>query len=321
MTAVLEWLDGLATERCDVQIIRLLRAMLSFRPDRRPNAEQVWKTLTTCTNNVPLGNNYFCGPCCMPLLREDPLLKADPGVPPSETKYASSLSLLDRKPVSRDLSFKTKFDKDEQVNVDWKRNLRHWDHSILDAVQSGTHPDLLARKRITSSGHDGGSCKAKNEAEILSQVKHPNIVKLHGTYQQGNVFTLLFEPAADHDLRSYLEIAELQIKQNRLADEDFEFMTRSFECLADALACVHAAGYDHGDISPENILVHHRRIYLSKFSFGLRLNIQAKGGGPSNHRHHRFRNAFGNLSLRGRGDGQPPTDSERQQRQQVSTSS
>ena len=318
MPAVLEWLDDLATEQCDVQIIRLLRAMFSPQPDQRPNAEQVWKVLTTCTHSSDISTIYFCGPCCMPLLREDPLLKLEPGVDPSQTMYAPSFASNNTTPVSTDLSFKTKYGKDLQLDVCWIRNLRHWSRSMLDVVQVGKHIHLLARKRIVSSGDDAGSIIAENEAEILRKVQHRHIVKLHGTYRQGDVFTLLFDPAANHDLRSYLELVERHsIQKSKLPIDILEFMTRSFGCLANALACVHAAGYDHGDIRPENILVHDKRIYLSKFSFGLKLDTGTSDRGPSYPELHRFIDLFGKLSLGRWGESQTPASTERQQRQQV----
>ena len=85
--AVIEWLDELATERCDVQIKRLLRSMLHIQPDQRPSAEQVWKELTTCSSGT---GRHFCGPCCMPLQYNDPLLVESADVHPSEIAYASS---------------------------------------------------------------------------------------------------------------------------------------------------------------------------------------------------------------------------------------
>ena len=318
--AVLTWLDDLATERCDVQIIRLLRTMFSIQPSHRPNAEQVWKTLTTITKTSLFPAIYFSGPCCMPLLHEDPLLKTDPCVAPSQTKYSSSMPLLEATPVSRDLYFKNKYDKGQRFDVEWKRNLRHWNFSILDVVQDGSRPYPLARKRIKSSGDDEGSFLAKNEAEILRKVKHRNIVTLHGTYCHGDQLTLLFEPAADHDLRSYLELTELYSNRGKELFVDLDFMTRSFGCLANALACVHEAGYDHGDIRPENILVHEGKIYLSKFSFGLKWDIGTNDSQPSNQQPYRFKDLFGKLSLRSLGEGQTPAVTGRQQRQQVKIS-
>ena len=319
MSAVLKWLDDLATERCDVQIVRLLRDMFSIKPSHRPNAERVWKVLTTITTFSSYSAIYFCGPCCMPLQHGDRLLETDLHVDPSQTKYISSLQLRDPTPVSKDLHFKDKYDKDQQLDTSWIRNLRHWNYSILDVVQIGNNPHPLARKRIQSKGNDEGFVIAKNEAEILRnvKVKHRHIVSLYGTYQHGDVLTLLFNPAADHDLRSYLELAETCSNQKERAPVDLDFMTRSFGCLANALACVHAAAYDHGDIRPENILVHAGRIYLSKFSFGFKSTKEKKA---NNQQLYRVMKNVGRLSIGGSEGTQTSASTGCQQRREVRTS-
>ena len=203
----------------------------------------------------------------------------------------------------------------------YNTNLSHWSRSTLEVVQDGKHPHFLALERIVSLGDDEGSCVAKNEADILRNVKHRHIVTLYGTYRRGDVFTLLFEPAADHGLRSHLEFAELYSNQKSKLPVALDFMTKSFGCLANALACVHADGYDHGDIRPENILVHNHRIYLLKFSFGLESDIGKRDRRPSYEQLHRFMDLCGKLSLRMQGESQTPAGTERQQLQQVITSS
>ena len=307
MSAVLEWLDKLTTERCDVQIVRLLRQMLDFEPKLRPNAEQVWKSLTTITTSSAGPATYFCGPCCMPLVHGDPQLKIDI----ANDSY-SSTPTDGATPVSRDLEFRDKYNRDEQFDISWKRNLRQWDYAILDAVLVGDYPHILARKRIISTANGEGSAMAQHEADILRNVKHRHIVTLYGTYQCGDVLTLLFEPAADHDLRSYLELAEPRSSRRVIVDVDF--MKTSFLCLADALAKVHEAGYDHGDIRPDNILVHNGRIYLSKFSFGLK---------SKDHRRASFQGVlrmFDRLSVARSEDTPTSASAGRLQREEVRTS-
>ena len=315
ISAVFEWLDGLTTERCDVQIIRLLHQMLSFEPERRPNAEQIWKSLTTVTTSSSGPATYFCGPCCMPLVHGDPLSKIDTRVDLSQTEYSSSPSTHGATPVSRDLEFKDKYSRDQQPDITWKRNLRHWDYAILDAVLVGDNPHFLARKRIIPTANGEGSAMAQHEAEILRNVKHRHIVTLYGTYQHEDVLTLLFEPAADHDLRSYLELAES--RQRRKVNVDVDFMKTSFWCLADALAKVHEADYDHGDIRPENILVHNGRTYLSKFSFGLKSQSQRRASFQGVRR---FMDMFDRLSLARPEDTPASASAGRLQREEVRTS-
>ena len=288
---VIKWLEDLATERCDVQIVRLLRSMLHLQPAQRPQAEHVWKTLTACSS---ISKRHFCGPCCMPLLYNDPLLTEKVDTHPSEIDYASSRRVQGIVPIPRDTYFQTSYDRDQELGLDWVRCVQHWDRSTLDVVCGEEYPHHLARKTITAGENDKGYEYAQNEAEILRNVKHRHIVTLHGTYRQGDSYALLYEPAANFDLRSYMELAELEMMRARDLPIDISFLNTTFGCLADALACVHTAGYDHGDIRPGNILVDNDRIFISGFTFGLKTH-RARGG--SNGQRHRFIDIFGRLGL------------------------
>ncbi len=268
----------------------------------RPNAKQVWKILTYCTSDSGL---YFCGPCCMPLHRDDPLLRVDADTDPSQTKYATSESTQNTSPLPGDLTFKEKYGAGQGPRLKWVRNLRHWDHAILDVVKSES-AHSHTRKRIFLQGNAQGSERAKNEAAILKRVKHRHIVVLRSTYEHLNIMTLHFVPAADFDLRSFLELIELRVMRNRGHSKDFqlqkdlELLTEGFGCLSGALADIHKNGYDHGEIRPENILVHDNRIFISKISFGLKCGGSAKGSSSDSFLQ-RFVNAVGALDLGSRG--------------------
>ncbi|MCJ1381953.1 hypothetical protein MMC17_005065 [Xylographa soralifera] len=145
--AVIVWLEKLATERSDVQIVRLLRSMLD-KPDRRPDAEHVWKVLTTCTTGERI---VFCGPCCMLHVHDDPFLTNNPEIDLSEAMYDSDSSMARVARVSTDLYFDKQYGNTQQLDLYWIRNLRHWSHSILDVVKDGEHFNLLARKRLQAS--------------------------------------------------------------------------------------------------------------------------------------------------------------------------
>lgn len=297
---VLVWLDSLANERCDVQIVRLIRDMMRSSYEDRPTAKQVWERLTTYTSDSGL---YFCGPCCMPLHRDDPLLHADADTDPSQTQYATSESTQHTRPVPHDLTFEVQYEAGQGPRLKWLRNLRQWDHATLDVVKSNS-PYPHARKRIFLPGNARGSDRARNEAEILRKVKHRHIVALRSTYEQsGFIMTLHFKPAADFDLRSFLELIEVRVMRNQGHSKDFQlqkdldFLTESFGCLSGALAEIHENDYDHGEIGPDNILVHDNRIFISKFSFGLKCG----GSATRDNFLHRFINAFGALDFGSRG--------------------
>lgn len=206
---VLDWLEDLANERCDVQIVRLIRGMMESQYEKRPTAKQVWGSLTICTSG---SNLYFGGPCCMPLRGGDPLLRANAGTDPSQTEYATWESTQSASlPV--ELGFKVRYAVDQGPRLTWVRNLRHWDHATLDVVKDDS-AHSHARKRIFLPGNAQGSDRAKNEVAILRKVKHRHIVALRSTYEHPDIMTLHFEPAAKYDLRSFLELIEVRVKRN-----------------------------------------------------------------------------------------------------------
>ena len=230
----------------------------------------------------------------MPLRYNDPLLTKNVDIHPSKIDYASSHRVQGIVPIPTDLSFQTFYEEGQELGLDWVRCVQHWDGSTLDVVCGEEYPHLLARKTITTGENDRGYAYAQNEAEILRTVKHPHIVTLHGTYRQGDVFALLYEPAATFDLRSYMDLTELENMRARDLPVDISFLNTIFGCLANALASVHAAGYDHGDIRPGNILVNYDRVFLSGFTFGLKTH---RARGSSNGQRHRFIDIFGRLGL------------------------
>lgn len=281
---VMEWLQRFKKEGCDAKFLELLRTMFSEDPETRPSAQEVWKRLTSCTrrlNSPQLSSTYFCGPCCMPLLSNDPLFRANKLCDPATVPYTSDIDAKDAFRISRaDFKndpkwkpFREDIAPNRQLGLKWVRNVRHWDDSIVDIVHLQGHKHSLARKRAISNGNDEQFQLLCNEIHTLKKVQHRHIVELYGTFKQGNTYTLLFEPAANFNLRTFLDLANFSEEGNRM-------LTQSFGCLANALAWVHRCGFDHGDIRCENILVHKDetlcRVYLSKFSFSR--NIRDNGG-------------------------------------------
>ena len=233
----------------------------------------------------------------MPLLYNDPLLVDSADVHPSDIAYASSHIARAVVPVPKDPFFRTEYARNQELGLEWVRGVRHLDQAILDIVKGEGSPNLLIRKRIIAGEDDKAKEFAHHEAEILRKVQHRHVVRLYGTYRQGDIFTLLYEPAANYSLRSYLELAELENKRARDLVIDLPFLNSSFGCLASALASVHAVGYDHGDIKPGNILVvdnEKPRIFLSQFSFGLKTDV---AGGGSNEQRYRLPDILSALRL------------------------
>jgi len=264
---VLVQLENIATvERCDVQLLSLIRCMLDDWRVNRPDADEVWKRATTCTSSSTTNaRTCFCGPCCMPFLT-----KADSGKPGvnldlTRMPYHTDMPLADRPPFGKDPNFNTWHEMDKPLGFEWVRNLRHGSYSIHDVVKCGSQRTQLGRKIVLKLPNQTFDVEAaaKREAGLTWDLVHRHVIKIKGTYRQGNVFGLLFQPAADYDLRTYLQ--EIELQNAKASSPNLKFLAESFGCLANALRYIHGKGIFHGDIKPENILIHEGRVFMAKF--------------------------------------------------------
>ena len=221
----------------------------------------------------------------------------------SHCRYASSEPVYNTVVVPEDLFFKKSFEGGNGPRFQHVRNVRYWDCAVLDIVRSKGPYSETRKRLICTKENEHASERAENEAKILRKVKHTQIVNLRSTYIYNGQLTLHFQPAADFDLRTFLDLVEIRFmksKQQKFShsqlEKDLRVLTESFGCLSNALATIHEAGYDHGELRPENILVHDGRVYISKFSYGLEHATSNSSSGSDSS--HRFIDRFGGMGLR-----------------------
>jgi hypothetical protein len=135
--------------------------------------------------------------------------------------------------------------------------------------------ETMARKRIylprIQKQAMRDRVRIKTEVEILRSLNHAHIVKILGCFEEATgrstfAFCALMYPAADEDLAHFLYEDCQQI-----SEEQKEWISNWYACLASALAYMHAQGIHHEDIKPKNIVHHGRRIYFTDFSSSRRL--------------------------------------------------
>ncbi|KAF1998723.1 kinase-like protein [Amniculicola lignicola CBS 123094] len=111
---------------------------------------------------------------------------------------------------------------------------------------------LLARKTIRCNRHFT-KAQAIGEVAHLKELNHSHIVRVIGTYSQGNSLSILLYPVAEYDLQCFLS----EISKKEFFDEDPQVasLVTFFGCLSDAVYYIHGHIIKHMDIKPKNILV------------------------------------------------------------------
>ncbi|KAF2659529.1 kinase-like protein [Lophiostoma macrostomum CBS 122681] len=173
------------------------------------------------------------------------------------------------------------FPPEASLPLEHIKNLGSSASAMVDQVQC--RRIMLARKTMRCPRR-WTRTDAVNEVEHLNRLRHAHIVQLVGTYVQNRTFAVLMYPAADCDLRKFMEdtidlrtsaamdelgLASQEYQQRRQALASF------FGCLISALAYIHSETTKHMDIKPANVLVtHHSRsgmphdafkVYLADF--------------------------------------------------------
>ena len=97
-------------------------------------------------------------------------------------------------------------------------------------------------KRLAAQRH------LRDESLRLKSINHKHIVHFVKSYQRGESYGMLLEPAATTDLSRLLE------RYARDLPEDRPSLLTAFGCLSQGLAYIHGAKIRHGDIKPSNIL-------------------------------------------------------------------
>ncbi len=89
----------------------------------------------------------------------------------------------------------------------------------------------------------------RKESDIIKDIHHPNIVRVHGFHNISELFVIEMEFVDGYDLAEVLDNVSAR------APLTFEQMLEWTLQILDGLAAVHAASISHNDIKPQNVLV------------------------------------------------------------------
>ncbi|KAL1245326.1 Aurora kinase [Trichinella spiralis] len=119
----------------------------------------------------------------------------------------------------------------------------------------------VMRKRESKS--ENGLRMVDQEISILSQLKHPNILKLYGSFHDDSHDVLILEFAKRGTLYSLL------LKKGHLTEHQ---TARYMSQLISAVEYMHGKGIVHRDIKPENVLLDENDV-VKLADFGLAISL------------------------------------------------
>ena len=136
----------------------------------------------------------------------------------------------------------------------WKAHDPHLDRWV--AVKIPKHADLSASEAELFL----------REARTASQVRHPNVVRLHEVGRDGDLLYLVSDLIDGESLQSWVESRKLAFRQ----------IAELCEKIARALQAIHEAGIIHRDLKPSNILIDQQdEPFITDFGLAKRGGVEA----------------------------------------------
>lgn len=125
-------------------------------------------------------------------------------------------------------------------------------------------------KEIKSGFDGGGKNISSSEAAMMRKVRHKNIVRYIDSFTNGNYLYLIMEKCDRGDLRDYINrlASDMQIGEIRL----WKFLLQ----ILSALHYIHKQKIVHGDMKPQNILLHGKDYEVKLADFGISQAISSQ---------------------------------------------
>ena len=123
---------------------------------------------------------------------------------------------------------------------------------------------LRAAKKLKKTEIDFTKCQQLvREIEILSELDHPYISKLHEVYDEQDHITLIMDRCQGIDLLKHMS-------RNVMSSREVASVTKQ---LLQALSYVHRKGFAHRDIKPNNILYDPEAKVIKLIDFGIATQV------------------------------------------------
>ena len=131
-------------------------------------------------------------------------------------------------------------------------------------VKLGIH--RITQKKVAIKILDKNKIESKDDLEriiremqILTEMEHPNVIKVFKIYEEENNFSIIMEYCEGGELFNYI------VKKQRLSEEESSYF---FYQIINGIEYIHSKGIAHRDLKPENLLIGKNKI-LKIIDFGL----------------------------------------------------
>ena len=129
---------------------------------------------------------------------------------------------------------------------------------LLAELGKGSFGEVWQARRLSDGAtvaikipkdQEKGEEALRKESDIIKDIHHPNIVRVHGFHNISELFVIEMEFVDGYDLAKVLDNVSARVPLT------FEQMLNWTIQILDGLAAVHSANISHNDLKPQNILV------------------------------------------------------------------
>ena len=146
----------------------------------------------------------------------------------------------------------------------------------VDRIRSKLSRKIYVRKRLIRQETFEQNAEAlklfKREVDHLKKLKHRHLVRYIGSYTDPQYVGIIMDPVAEKDLQAFLS-------QSVFKPAEYVCIREAFGCLCSAIKYLQSQNVRHKDITPRNILVKERKVFIT--DFGLAINWKTLGNGTT----------------------------------------
>ncbi len=186
------------------------------------------------------------------------LLQQDKQIP---SKIESEISSSQTEIKSKEIESETKEEETLKREESVKKKMEVNDFQILSYLGEGAYAKVVLVRHLKSEKtyamkiiekrhmtREKKEHEVRTEREVLTQVSHPGIIRLHFSFMDGRRLYFILQNAANGELQTLLN------REHTLSPLLAQFYAAE---IVSMLQYLHSKGIAHRDLKPQNLLINH----------------------------------------------------------------